>query len=587
MAVITLQPVSDPDWPAREASAYADWWMHTDRIAGARDAPLGPALRLPTLLFTPVTTGSGMRFVASPQAPPGTGIGRRLPIWHQALPSGRPPGAQDGTLMVEPVAEFGDALQVVAPKPAAVAVVIDTAINPLHEQFRNGALGSRIRAHWLMESAHDGSARVPFGREIRMDQINAHLNAPEDVALRALGLVVFDRVMAPRGTAQTSAHGTQVMALAAGTDPQDASAQAQALRDVPILAVSLPSNRLLSPSGVFLDAFVDQALEWVSTRLADLYGADWPPVVLNLSYGLAAGPKDGTGYLETRIRSWLEQHPRIRMFLPAGNDGMAQGHAMLTMAEGQSVIGWMVPPSDRFSTHAEVWLSGDTAGAALVLTPPGMASLHLAAGGAAVTDLVVAGTGTIGRVYDLGRTHPDGRPGFLICLAPTRAMRPGVAQAPPGLWQIGVTGAGSLRADVHLQSERSLTPGSRTTAQGRLMALAPGGAAPRREGTLNAIAVGTGAQIIDGRDMATGRPALWTSQGDGGAAPPFAATDPHPADCSRARPGLIAPGYRSGSTAIVHGTSFSTALASRAELLNIAAPPSRSTADCARRRTLA
>lgn len=580
MAVITLQTVSDPDWPEREASGYADWWMHADRIAGARAAPLPT-----TLLFTPRSTGSGTRFVASPQVPPETGIGRRLPIWSQALPSGRPPGAQDAAQMVAPVAEFGDALQAVAPKPAAVAVVIDTAINPLHEQFRNGPGRSRIRAHWLMESAHDGSARVPFGREIRMDQINAHLNVPEDVALRALGLVVFDKVMAPRETALTSAHGTQVMALAAGTDPQDPSAQAQALRDVPILAVSLPSNRLLSPSGVFLDAFVDQALEWVSTRLAELYGADWPPVVLNLSYGLAAGPKDGKGYLETRIRSWLKQHPRICMFLPAGNDGMAQGHAKLTMAEGQSVIGWMVPPSDRFSTHAEIWLSGNTAGAELELTPPGMAPLRLAAGGAAVTNLVVAGTGTIGRVYGLGTAHPDGRPGFLICLAPTRAMRPDVPQAPAGLWRIGVTGGESLRADVHLQSERSLTPGSRTTAQGRLIALAPGAAKPLREGTLNAIAVDTGARIIDGKDMATGLPALWTSQGDGAAASPFAATVAYPADCSRARPGLIAPGYRSGSTAIVHGTSFSTALASRAELLNIAAPPPRSTADCARRRT--
>lgn len=578
MEVISLQPVTDPKWPAEEASAYADWWMRADPIAGAREA-----MMLAELVFRPVASGPE-RYSASPQVPSGTGGARRLPIWPQALP--RPPQTKvpDSPEMVKPVAEFGDALAPMSQHPAAVVVVIDTAINPVHVQFRDGAGGSRIRAHWLMESAHDGSARVPFGREIRADQIRAQLNVPEDVALRALGVAVFDTVMAPRETAQTSAHGTQVMALAAGTDPQDTSAAAQALRDVPILAVSLPSNRLLSPSGVFLDAFVDQALEWVSTRLGDLFGADWPPVVLNLSYGLAAGPKDGTGYLETRIKSWLQQHPRVRMFLPAGNDGMAQGHAMLTVADGRSAIGWMVPPSDRFSTHAEVWLSGETAGARLVLTPPGMTPLHLAPGDAAVTDLVQARVGIIGRVYDLSRTHPAGRPGFLICLAPTRAMRPDVAQAPAGLWQIGVEGAGSLRADVHLQSERSLTPGSRTNTQGRLMALAPGAAMPRREGTLNAIAVGAGAQIIDGQDMATGRPALWTSQGDGGATPPFAATEPYPADCSRARPGLIAPGYRSGSTGIVHGTSFSTALASRAELLNIAAPPPRSTADCARRR---
>jgi hypothetical protein len=347
---------------------------------------------------------------------------------------------------------------------------------------------------------------------------------------------------------------------------------------------------------VFLDVFVDQALEWVSTRLSELYGTDWPDVVVNLSYGLAAGPKDGSGFLNERLKDWLRQHPRAQLFLPAGNDGLAQGHAVLTPGDGRGAIGWMVPPAGAHSTFAEVWFSGHDPGTRLVLTPPGQAvpvTVSLTAGQA--FDLRRANGQVIGRVYGL-QGADAGTPGCLICLAPTRPRSAAVPGARAGLWTIAVAGPQGMRAAVHVQSQRGLNPNGGDATESRLVALSATGAQPQQPGTLNAIGPGTGAHIVNGlneaanRHIATFGPAPcsarpldppqdaplsnplahWTSRGvPNGPTHDTVAL----ADRSRALPGQLAPGYRSGSTAVVEGTSFSTACAARAALVAILQPP--------------
>ena len=80
------------------------------------------------------------------------------------------------------------------------------------------------------------------------------------------------------------------------------------------------------------------------------------PVVLNLSLGLTAGPRDGTGLLE-RFLDALATHAStglgpVHAVLPTGNHRMARLRATL---RPQGRIGWQLPPDDATQTPLEIW----------------------------------------------------------------------------------------------------------------------------------------------------------------------------------------------------------------------------------------
>lgn len=550
MPGLIAQPLAAPDWQGDEGSPYVHWWRQVEFNADAAgSAGIG------FLTFGQDSTGPAPGFAAHP-GPGHRGHRRSLPIWKSALPAGS--GARIADALAKQAAP-------------AVLVVIDGDINPVHDRFRDAAAGPRILAHWLMEAPYQpGSARVPFGREIRRDEIAAAtFGCTEDEALRRLGCHSLTEAFAPRGTAQLSAHGTHVLGLAGGTRTGDSDAAL--LRTAPILAVSLPSNRLLSVSGVFLEVFADQALAWVERRLDEMAGDDWPPVVINMSYGLAAGAKDGSGHLSRRILAFLTRHPSVQILMPAGNDGLAEGHCMLVAGGTHAMIGWIVSPSDPFSSHAEVWVNGNAPAIRLVLTSPDGDRLEMPAvagnGRHAAVELVSARKLAVARIYPLGTGADENRRGYLICVAPTRRYGPDLSPAPAGIWTVELAGAGDATAAVHLQSERPLMPNSLAGHPGRLVQLSGQMAKPQRDGTLNALPVGSGAQIIDCLTASNGKVVTWSARGDRLAVPLIPDGFPVVGERSPSRPSLIAAGYRSGSTALVAGTSFACAAASRTALI--------------------
>jgi len=554
--MITAHRVTKPDWPKRESSAYVDWWI------GVEYPDLSPAMTLVDF-ETVVDPGGGCPRFCPCATPTSTGPRRRAPLRRQAVPDPMPGPINPN--------EFGDPLDRTPVRPAAVMVVIDSDINPLHEQMFDAAGRPRLLAHWLMEGPWAGGTRVPYGRELRQAELVAALAAPtEDRGLRRLGLADFATPFAARGTMLPSAHGTHIMALAAGTKAQDNSPDATALRDVPVLAVSLPSNKMMSAAGVFLEVFVDQALAWVSARLTEAFGKDWPPVVVNLSYGLAAGPKDASGHLNDRLRDWLLAHPQVRFFMPAGNYGLDDKHAVLS-PQDKGGIGWMLPPSDPFTSYAELWFDRRDGDTALILTPPGQGCLCLPLTPGAVFDLR-SGAATVGRVYMMPGETPFRQGGCLIALAPTRPRQIGAARVPCGIWTLAVSGPADLRATLHLQSEHPLKPNSLTNPPSRLISLSEDGPDPRQQGSVNAIGPGTGVTIVNGSNAQTGALSEWTSRGDPEARPALEDGVAFPADRSLVLQGLLAPSYRSGSVAVVEGTSFSTGLASREALLGLISP---------------
>ena len=140
------------------------------------------------------------------------------------------------------------------------------------------------------------------------------------------------------------------------------------------------------------------------------------PVVLNLSLGLTAGPRDGTGLLE-RFLDALATHAStglgpVHAVLPtSGNHRTARLRAT-TASPGQD-RGWQLPPDDATQTPLEIWgpvrPSRPDWPMRIGLTPPGgtEARTHFCA--PAQSSTLRDGRGRdLGRAFYRVMPHPDG-----------------------------------------------------------------------------------------------------------------------------------------------------------------------------------
>jgi len=521
--------------------------------------------------------------------------------------------------------------------------IIDSDIALTHERFRTSTGKSRILSAWIMGEKFGGASGslnariVPYGLEVFRADINAAIGMPDqDAAELSLGTSSL-LPLGSRGTAQRTAHGTHVLDLAAGTDPQDTSAAAQKMRDrVRILAVSLPSNRVIGPSGTFLEPFAQHALQWIAIRAAGLkpiFSTLPIQVVVNLSYGLAAGPRDGSSVLSqevSKLTAVTNGDLRFRVLMPAGNNNLDRGHAVLRLGGDvtRATATWLVAPENIYSAYAEIWLPLGHPGTDLTLTitPPGQPGdvIDLSVGNRirVLKASSAANAPRLAGVYRL--TTSNGRKGLVLCIAPTRSLLAGRPPAPPGPWLLTLGGPENTEVivQVQVQSSRPLVAGFGPHAPSLLQgdddaalwdrngdladtydslpdhggkpAVYPRdndpepkpGATLRRKGTLNAIAVGSGVAIIGGFRVADALPRRMsasgliplTKKGAPSGLPTFSPTYAYPETESPMLPGLLAAGYRSGSVAVVQGTSFATALATRDLLTRLIDDPAKAPA---------
>jgi hypothetical protein len=326
-------------------------------------------------------------------------------------------------------------------------------------------------------------------------------------------------------------------------------------------------------------------MHWVVRRAVALSAACKAgprPLVINLSLGMSAGPKDGTGLAERAIVEALAAFEATtgapaRATLPFGNEYRTRQVALVAPRPGAPAsVGWQIPPDDRLGARLLVRATGPVA---LGLTAPG--------GAAAVPlDLAPGGTAEIrhlGRAVAILRAQAAG-PGLArsydITLLPTRRDGPDPV-APSGRWQIDVLRSVET-ADplVTLQVQRGDTPpGQRpfgrqshlvhpacngfdpatrdwthpgagpvtrsgshsalvTARDRRLFAMAAAGAQAQPTGTAPAAARYSAAGSAD--------PAWTARQGPDACAP---------AEASANRPGVVAAGTRSGGAARLAGTS--------------------------------
>ncbi|MGV6849988.1 MAG: hypothetical protein ACWA5A_16575 [Marinibacterium sp.] len=535
------------------------------------------------------------------------------------------------------------------PDDAVIVGVIDTAIAVGHQRFleKDGA-GTRFLAAWQQSGPPAGAVvngvfqdqpYLPFGREIlkpEIDRLLAECRAgggalDEGEFNHRAGLVDMINLHGQRELNFEVAHGTHVLDTASGFDITDPEVSADMLARRPLIAVTLPNQFLIGPSGNYLEYFVIHAVQ----RIVDLADAFWQrrqdlvgkcgnrsgyPIVINLSYGLQAGPKDGTMVFETFVTRLTEARLRdgkspVRVVLPAGNANLDKGNAVGRAGGGTDApfaVDWHLQPEDQTPNFLEIW-SGELTGPdprpmKLRVTLPDGTHNDLSAG----ADGEVLDFGTHARVYAREVTGsalrfddtqqvqaaPTRRQNYILCTAPTQSHQPGAPQTPSGKWRIEIVVDEADPLDIYagVQTDQSYLPGQ---AVGLLAYLddaryepldgqgdekdtylySPRDLTPdeadqeplasegplQRKGTLNAIASLQNAVVVAGFRRSDGQPATYSST----ASPPDLAlgrgapTASFPSDDGPAHDGMLAAGSRSGSVVRLQGTSFATAAATR------------------------
>ena len=385
-----------------------------------------------------------------------------------------------------------------APEPgggACVVGVIDDAIPLAHPRLtvRAGAgapARSRIASVWMMGAAHGGGAR--FGREWRGTQIDALLarhavpgaGVDEEALYRSAG--IWDAARGPlHGGGRRTAHGAAVADLAAGMDAADPAARGR-----PVIAACLPPEVTRDTSGTFAPWFVLLGTLHVldrARRLAEALGRPPLPVVINLSYGVTAGAKDGGGLVEGFQRLVAERGVEgvgpVRFVLPMGNHRLGRLRARLP--EGGGTLTWHAPHDD--ATPSFVELHGPPGEAprgplAFVLTPPGQPPQRAELPHGTAAELTLRGR-HVARAYCGLTRAPDGRLREALTIAIPATDEDAEPRGPAGGWRLTVA-RGPF--DAYVQRDDAVPGFGGGARQVRFTGTGPKEGRVLEEGTVNA-----------------------------------------------------------------------------------------------------
>lgn len=490
--------------------------------------------------------------------------------------------------------------------PLVVTGVIDDGISFAHDRFWRTWRKTRIEYFWDQSVPKDEmKCTWGYGREFtkRRSGTGYDDRSIDDLmeASTYVGLVDEDLVYRRSGffdqtqpghkpLAARNSHGALVMDLACNGDLMKVPAPDR----WPIVAVQLPVATVADTSGATLAPQVFNGLCYISARaqaIAAAAGLAALPVVVNVSYGLIAGPHDGSSLLEAAIDDFIDAcSSPVRVILPAGNNFQSRCHARLSIAAGrQKDIAWRVLPDDWTESHVEIWLplGTDTSKVTINVTAPdGTPSGAFVSG---VAQNLFSETEKVGQA----EYRPPGDAGkralVRLSLGPTGAPDGSVSLAPAGLWRITIDNAnGSTRLrliDAWIQRDDA-APGylrrgrqsyfddpayQRYDSRGRPIEYDRPASYVKRKGSLNAIATGTKTIVIGGFRRSDNKPAAYTAAGplkypgySGRGAPnPDGPETLFPSEEAPSLRGVLGAGTRSNSCTAMSGTSVSAPYAAR------------------------
>jgi len=486
------------------------------------------------------------------------------------------------------------------PNEVVIVGVIDHAINFAHRRFTNASTGSRVDFAWVQDGLALQGMPVPFGRawnSAQIDQALADADGSATGALDQLDLINFaqdrDNPLALR-----LSHGTHVLDLAAGADPLDAAAV-----NSRIIAVSLPSFVVQETSGGLLSLFFIQGLDFL-LRQARVMSAELGravPVVVNFSFSVSGGPRDGLHIIERSVDALFEAHSEAlkklhleeklpEIYLPAGNRNLSRSHAVQEVDVAGNLaldLPWRLQPADMTSSYLEIWLPDDAEDIIVTIIAPGQDALQVLELNDEVPLILWCENQPDTVLARLSLDSLDGnKKRIFLAVAPTEVLVLPRTPLPAGLWHIrvaarcpngGQSDAWILRDDTPPgfkrlgQQSYFDDPGYlRFSEQGDIAqsdpAVEPG--LVRRTGTSNGLATGQRHFLVSGyldraSKNARGSSISWlasysaTVQGD--KARFIAAVS----DTSRVTGGVLAAGTHGGSKVAMNGTSVATPQAVR------------------------
>ncbi|WCR10910.1 hypothetical protein JHW45_00330 [Paracoccus stylophorae] len=481
------------------------------------------------------------------------------------------------------------------PESGCIIGIVDDAIPFAHERLRLANGRTRIASIWVQDARFrpESGAGIDLssGIELRGAEIDAlladaaagHLPG-EDAIYRRSGVIDMTRESV-QSAAFAAGHGAAVAGLAAGFAPGDPAA-----RNHPVLAVNLPpkvtedSMGQLSPisilsSFLFIIIRAHRLCRFIEVRRNLPQGSVRLPVVINLSFGLTAGARDGSSQIESFMDAVSRQGAPglgpIHFVLPTGNHRLARLSGRLKPGED---LGWRLPPDDRTVTPLEVWgppldaLPDDRL--QISLTPPGMAAATTEfTSNGDLSFLTGAGDRELARAYYQPRQRPDGtwRESVTVMIRPTCPERLDEPCAPSGEWRIGIGGSSHpAEYEICVQRDEVIRGFHREARQswlydpdyrvhdesGRIIRTdAQNGGHPKvlRTGAFNAYAGGdctlrSGAAVQQDMQLAAYSSLLPDDQGGDTLAP---------VDRSVTHPGMIVCARGSGSFDLLSGTSMS------------------------------
>ncbi len=360
-------------------------------------------------------------------------------------------------------------------EPGTVVVgIIDEGLAFANSRFRRAALDSRVEFAWLQDGRCVGGVEgFGYGRELDKHEIDVLLEEcttagwlDEDRFYRRAGLIDFSRP-GHKAAAQRTSHGTHVMDLACGYRQGDSPADRRGCDKRPIICVQLPTRTVADTSGIGLEKFMLNAVEYIlerANRIADQRNVGALPVVINFSSGVLAGPHDGTHPIETALDGLLSARRTDKdapapteLVLPSGNSHLSRGHAKIDLAarsdektNGKKELKWRVQPDDKTFSFLEIWLpytdkEPKKDEIVLRVRPPGGKRSKPLGNGTHGQFLSWMPDGTGGdivcRAYYEFMPHPDpkcggGKGRFTVILLPTAFHQAPTTLAPSGTWTI-------------------------------------------------------------------------------------------------------------------------------------------------------
>lgn len=341
--------------------------------------------------------------------------------------------------------------------------VIDDGIAFAHERFRSSHDVSRVQAIWLQEQEQPRTRDrgVAFGQRLTNDRINDLIKTSnsEGEIYRRVGLTDFGR-NEYNPLASRASHGTHVLDLASGFSGE------HGIR--PILAVQLPSVATIDTSGVTMGSYVLQGVRAIMLW-ADKLGDKKTPaqLVINFSYGLLAGPKDGTQYLERALADLVHYRNKYikhtRLVMPSGNSYRARAAAKMQLEpHADQNVDWMVSPDDQTANFIEIWLDGKAGSYSPVevtLTPPQRSVGHAIRPKTGVMYALMAGDRPIaGLYYHVFENGETTRERIMLAVNPTVRNEQRRDLAPSGRWNISIGNREKQAITTHIYVQRDDTP---------------------------------------------------------------------------------------------------------------------------------